>query len=70
MALYRPDYKLIEAKKHINSLDLSVKENDLIHYYIKKNEERLENLRKENDEYREWFKRLDRFLPNKNPIFK
>jgi hypothetical protein len=37
---------------------------------VYKNIELLPSIDEDNDEYREWFKQLDRFLPNKNPIFK
>jgi hypothetical protein len=70
MALYKPDYRLQEAKDVIDNLNLSVKENELIHYYIQKKEERIKRLEAEVKEYNEWFKQLDRFLPNKNPVFK
>jgi predicted RNase H-like nuclease (RuvC/YqgF family) len=70
MALYRPDYRLREAKEIIDALDTSIKEYELIDYYIKKKEERIKRLEAEVKEYNEWFKQLDRFLPNKNPIFK
>jgi hypothetical protein len=39
MALYRPDYRLREAKEIIDALDTSIKEYELIDYYIKKKEE-------------------------------
>jgi thiamine kinase-like enzyme len=70
MALYKPDYRLREAKEIIDSFDTSIKEYELIDYYIKKKEERIKHLEAEVKEYNEWFKQLDRFLPNKNPIFK
>lgn len=70
MALYRPDYKLIEADKVLKELDPSIKENELILYYIDDKNKRIEKLREEIKEYQEFFKQLDKFLPNKNPIFK
>lgn len=70
MTLYRPDYKLIEADKVLKELDLSIKENELILYYIDDKNKKIEKLREEIKEYQEFFKQLDKFLPNKNPIFK
>lgn len=70
MAHYRPDYKLIEADKVLKELDTSIKENELILYYINDKNKRIEKLREEIKEYQDFFKQLDKFLPNKNPIFK
>ncbi len=67
---YTPDYKYEKAKDLIDSLDVGVEEYDLILYYINKKDERIKNLESSINEYREWFKQMDRFLPNKNPIFK
>ena len=69
MALYRPDYKLQKAKKLIESLDDS-EENELIKYYIQKKEEWIEEQNKRLKEYQAFFDKLDRFLPNKNPVFR
>lgn len=68
MARYRPDYKLEEATKFIESLDNS-EDNQLIRYYIDKQDEYIDKQRKKLDEYHNWFKQLDRFLPNKNIRF-
>jgi hypothetical protein len=68
MALYRPDYKLQEAKKLIDNLDDS-KENELIKYYIQKDKEWIEKQNEQLKEYRDWFEKLDRFLPNKNQVY-
>ena len=68
MAFYEPDYKLKEARALIDSLDDS-KESELIKYYIQKKEEWIEKQDKELKEYRDWFNKLDNFLPNKNPLF-
>lgn len=69
MALYIPDYKLQEAKNLIDSLDDS-KENELIKYYIQKDKELIEKQNEQLKEYRDWFNKLDRFLPNRNPVFR
>jgi len=68
MARYRPDFKLQEAKEVIDNLDDS-EDNELIKYYIKKQEERIEKKDDKLREYRDWFDKLDRFLPNKNIKF-
>lgn len=65
MALYRPDYKLQEAKKLIGSL-VNSKENELIKYYIQKKQARINEQDKKLKEYRDFFDKLDRFLPNRN----
>jgi hypothetical protein len=69
MALYRPDYKLQEAKKLIDSLDDS-KENELIKYYIQKKQDWIDEQDKKLKEYRDFFDKLDRFLPNIDPVFR
>lgn len=67
MAFYTPDYKLQEAKKLIESLDDS-KENELIKYYIQNKQDQIDEQRKKLKEYRDFFDKLDRFLPNRNPV--
>ena len=69
MLRYRKDYKLEDAKKLIDSLDDS-KENELIKYYIQKNKENFDKQAEKLKEYRDWFKTLDRLLPNKNIIMR
>jgi hypothetical protein len=69
MALYRPDYKLQEAKNLIDSLDDS-KENELIKYYIQKKQDWIDEQDKKLKEYRDFFDKLDRFLPNRNSVFR
>lgn len=61
MAIYRPDYKLREAKELIESLDDS-KENELIKYYINKKKEQIKAQNEQLKEYSEWFNKLDGFL--------
>ena len=65
MALFQPDYTMIEAQKLIDKLD-DDPNNILITYYIEKKQQRIDELEKQIDEYRDWFNKLDRFLPNKN----
>ena len=69
MALYRPDYKLQEVKKLIDSLDNN-KENELIKYYIQKKQDWIDEQDKKLKEYRDFFDKLNRFLPNRNPVFR
>ena len=68
MALYNPDYTLIKAKELIDSLDNS-EDNELIKYYIEDQQRRIKKLDESLSEYREWFIKLDRFLPNKNIVY-
>jgi predicted RNase H-like nuclease (RuvC/YqgF family) len=67
---YTPDYKYKKAKDLISNLDKNVEDNELILYYIKKKEDHIANLEKNLEEYREWFKKLDSFLPNRNITYK
>ena len=67
--LYKRDYKYEEAKKIIDSLDDS-KENELIKYYIQKKEDWIKEQNDRLKEYHDFFKMLDHFLPNRNPIYK
>lgn len=67
MAFYRPDFKLEEAKKLLESLDNS-EENELIKYYIQVQKSTIEEQNKKLAEYYNWFKKLDEFLPNRNPV--
>jgi len=67
---YTPDYKYKKAKDLTDSLDFGVEKYDLILYYINKKDERIKNLQSSINEYREWFKQMDRFLPNENLTFK
>ena len=68
MTLYRPDYKMQEAKELIDNLDDS-KDNELIKYYVKKKEELIKKKVDKLREYQDWFDKLDLFLPNKNIKF-
>ena len=66
MALCIPDHKYEKAKKLIAKLDKS-EENILIKYYIKKKEEHIDDLREQLKEYRDFFNKMDKFLPNRGP---
>lgn len=65
MALFKPDYQMKEAQEYIDSLG-DDPNNILIKYYIDKKQADIDELRKRLKEYRDWFNKLDRFLPNKN----
>ena len=68
MAIYRPDPTLIKAQKLIDKLGDS--ENDmLIKYYIEEKNQHIERQSTQIQEYANFFKTLDRFLPNRNPVF-
>jgi len=69
MAIYKPDYKFKKAKELINSLD-DTEENELIKYYIKKKQDRIDELNNRLNEHNDFFEKLDRFLPNRNPIIR
>ena len=68
MAHYRPDRTLNKAIKVIEELGDSEKD-QLIKYYIEKKEEHIKNQRNQIQGYADFFKMLDRFLPNKNTIY-
>lgn len=67
MAIYRPDHKLREAKEYVEKLDNS-KESDLIRYLIEKKDEQIERQNEKLKEYADFFDKLDKFLPNRNPV--
>lgn len=69
MAYYRPDLKLRKANEYIESLDDS-EESNLIRYALKKKDERIEEQGNKLKDYHDWFKNLDRFLPNRNTVYK
>ncbi len=66
MAFIRPDYKLKEAKKLIDDLDDSA-ENELIKYYILKQEKLIDAQAKRLKEYQEVFNQLGKFIPSGRP---
>lgn len=70
MALYRPDYKLQEAKKIIDKLDPNEEGSELILYYIKDKERYIKELQARIAEYGKFFETLDKFLPNHNSILR
>ena len=50
--------------------DIPHKENELIKYYIQKDKEWIKKQSEQLKEYRDWFDKLDRFLPNKNQVYR
>lgn len=58
---YKPDYKLKKAQKLIKSLDDS-ENNELIKYFIKKQDEHIEKQKEKIKEYRIFFKKLKSFI--------
>lgn len=69
---YDYDHDLVEAKKIIDDLldnidNLSLYNRGLIIKYVKHQEKEIQEQNEKIEEYRNWFKQLDKFLPNKNP---
>jgi len=66
MAIYRPNYKLIEATKAVENLSDS-KNDELIAYYIEHQQDTIIAQNKKLEEYKHFFKTLNSFLPKNNP---
>ena len=65
MAIYRPNYKLLEAKKVIDNLSDS--ENDeLITYYIEHQQDTIIAQNRKIEKYKEFFNTFNSFLPKSN----
>lgn len=62
MALYRPDYEYLKAKKIVEELTDSEKDK-AIKYYIKKHEEWHNEANEKLEKYRKFFNTLNAFLP-------
>jgi hypothetical protein len=62
MALYRPDYQYLEAKKIIEELTDSEKDT-AIKYYIKKHDEWHKADKERLNKYQKFFETLNAFLP-------
>lgn len=67
MAVYRPDYKYQDAIKLIKNLDDS-KENELIKYYIKKQDDHIKKQDEKLKEYQDFFDTMNKFLPNRRSV--
>ena len=66
MAQYRPDYKLKDSIEYVKGLRNDPEKNKVILYYIDNKNKRLDKLMKENHEYEEFFKQLNKLLPKTN----
>jgi len=66
MARYIIDHELKNSIEHVKGLRNNPEENKVILYYIDNKNDRLDKLLKENHEYKEFFKQLNRFLPKQN----
>ena len=64
MALYQPDYQLIEAQKIIKKLDELDKKEGFILYYINHLKGLLEEANKRNEKYQRIFNLMSEFLPD------
>jgi hypothetical protein len=65
MALYIKDLELEKAKKIVSELSDTNEKDKLILYYINKLEKENQELIEETNEFRNFFKILGKFLPNK-----
>lgn len=65
MAIYNPDYKLIAAKKYVDSLEGIEAEH--VNYLLKTKDDYIENLRKEIKEFREACAVIGKYIPSKGP---
>jgi hypothetical protein len=70
MAYYSPDHDYIEGKKIIESLDPTIEKDRLIQYYVKKQQEHIDQQNKRLEAYQSVFDAIDRFLPNHNPVLR
>lgn len=69
MARYRPDRRLQRANEIIDELGDSERDG-LIKYFIAKKQETIDKQKEKLDMYGEFFRIMNGFLPNKNPIRK
>lgn len=60
MAIYTPDYKYAKAKTLIE--EMPGEQGDLVRYYISQHEKWHKNLQAQNDEMREVFKGIGKFI--------
>lgn len=68
MAHYIPDFKYEEAMRVVESLDPNNERDALLKYYIEKNRRWYQEQSDLLKEYQDIFEKIDRFLPNRNPI--
>lgn len=73
MALYRPNPALERGKKSFERLaageDLNVEDKANITYYVYYLKSQIDSKDKKLEEYRDFFKMLDKLLPNKNVVY-
>jgi len=67
MAIYTPDHDYIEGQKIIESLDPLNDRERLIIYFVKKQQQFINEQNKRLGEYQDVFNAIDKFLPNHNP---
>lgn len=69
MALYTPDYEYLEAKKVVDELGDSRKDN-AIKYYIQKHQESHDEDKKKLKEFHKFFEQMSLFLPRSGGILR
>jgi len=69
MAIYKPDYTLIDAQEVVDKLGDSRKD-QLIKYYITNKESRIAQLENIIEKYRKFFDLMDELLPNNDRTLK
>jgi len=69
MAIYKPDYTLIEAKEVVDKLGDSRKD-QMIKYYITNKESEIVQLKNIIDKYENFFKLMNELLPNNDRTLK
>jgi hypothetical protein len=69
MAIYKPDYTLIDAEEVVEKLGDS-KKDQLIKYYINDKESRIVQLKNIIKKYENFFELMNELLPNNNGTFK
>jgi hypothetical protein len=65
MAFIKPDYKLKKSEEVIKNLDNS-EDNELIRYYILKQQKTIEEQNIKLKEYREFFNMFNKLTPNRS----
>jgi hypothetical protein len=68
MASYEPDYDLIKAKEIIEKLNDKNEKDWLLKYYINHQNKEIEKLKKKIEDYQNFFKLLQSFLPKYTDI--
>lgn len=68
MAFYTPDFKYEDAMKIVESLDPNNERDAALIYYIEKHKRWYDEQSALLKEYQDVFDKIDRFLPNRNPV--